>query len=64
MHCLEIPQAGNQLSFVLHELVFLGCHCIQCIALFSAKMENDFLCMVLIVWLVVQIICLLNIGRN
>ena len=34
------------------------------IALFSAKMENDFLCMVLIIWLVVQIICLLNVARN
>ena len=34
------------------------------IALFSAKMENDFLCMVLIIWLVVQIVCLLNVGRN
>ena len=22
----EIPQPGNQLSFMLHELVFLGCH--------------------------------------
>ena len=34
------------------------------IALLSAKMENDFLCMVLIIWLVVQIICLLNVRRN
>ena len=34
------------------------------IALFSAKMENDFLCMVLIIWLILQIICLLNVGRN
>ena len=22
----EIPQPGNRLSFILHELVFLGCH--------------------------------------
>ena len=38
--------------------------CLTNIALFSAKMEKDFLCMLLIIRLVVQIICLLNVGRN
>ena len=33
------------------------------IALFSAKIENDFFCMVQIVWLVVQS-AFFNVGRN
>ena len=34
------------------------------ITLFSAKIENDFLCMVQIIWLVVQIFAFFNVGRN